>query len=365
MMKTTRENVTAKIDWLQIIFHNCYLDELLNDLLRIDKSCLMVESAMVKHKDYDICYSYGSLKIYSFEFLIDEETELYLSFSGDACTLFERLLCSLQDTWENFFCKLIKQFENRFKIKRLDVALDDRNEIPYFKVEQLIKLCKKKQYESRRRKFHVTESNIQGTKTSKTLYIGKRTSDIMFRIYDKDYETAKKEKKAIQEIGSWKRLEIELKKEVADAFIRLLAEKEKTLEELTKGLIKQELTFYLDEHHKCIPRFWTRYLGNVAPIDIKRKYSIRGLSDTEHWFLFGGGLATLKALKFLEEKEALGSLKQITMELSTVELSRPLAKKMIDHLVDIGRQELIQEVYSMTKKENLKKDKIIQSQAPL
>ena len=47
------------------------------------------------------------------------------------------------------------------------------------------------------------------------------------------------------------------------------------------------------------------------------------------------------------------------------ELSRPLTKKVVDHLVDIGREDLIEEIYLLTKKENLKKDKVIQSQAPL
>ena len=44
--------------------------------------------------------------------------------------------------------------------------------------------------------------------------------------------------------------------------------------------------------------FWERYLGNVAPLKIARKYEIRGLKDTEQWFVFGGGLSTLKAFDF-------------------------------------------------------------------
>ena len=46
------------------------------------------------------------------------------------------------------------------------------------------------------------------------------------------------------------------------------------------------------------------------------------------------------------------------------ELSRPLTKKVVDHLVDIGREDLIEEIYLLTKRE-LEKDKVIQSQAPL
>lgn len=204
-----------------------------------------------------------------------------------------------------------------------------------------------------------------GTKTSKTLYIGKRTSDIMFRIYDKDLEMALKEKRAIQEMASWKRLEVEFKREVAHSIVEMIAKNNQSLEELIKGVVKQELTFYLDNNHTKVPRFWERYLGNVAPLKISRKYEIRGLKDTEQWFLFGGGLSTLKAFDFLAKHDALGHLQNLSQEIQEAELSRSLTKKIVDHLVDIGREELIEPVYLITKKENLKKDKIIQSQAPL
>lgn len=364
-LKTSQKNVTAKIDWLQIIFYHCSIEELVESLLKIEKKCFLVEKAQIRHKEYDVCYSYGSLRVYTYEFPPYDETECYLVFSGDACSLYERLLHSLQSSWVNFFQQLIEQFAQRFKVKRLDVALDDQNEQPYFQVEQLIKLCKKKRYESRKRKFHVAESNIVGTKMCKTLYIGKRTSDIMFRIYDKDLETAQKEKRAVQEISSWKRFEVEFKREVAHYVVEMIAQNNHSLEELIRGIVKQELTFYLDDNHTKVPRFWIRYLGNVTPLKIPRNYEIRGLKDTEQWFLFGGGLSTLKAFDFLAKNDALGHLQNLSQEIQKAEFSRSLTKKIVDHLVDIGREELIEPVYLMTKKENSKQDKIIQSQAPL
>ncbi|MGK0552594.1 hypothetical protein ACSFB8_11010 [Enterococcus faecalis] len=152
-MKTSQKNVMAKIDWLQIIFYQCSIEELLESLLKIEKQCFLVESAQIRHKEYDVCYSYGSLRIYTYEFPPYDETECYLVFSGDACSLYERLLISLESNWATFFQQLVTQFNQRFKVKRLDIALDDRNEQPYFKVEQLIKLCKKKRYESENENF--------------------------------------------------------------------------------------------------------------------------------------------------------------------------------------------------------------------
>ena len=61
----------------------------------------------------------------------------------------------------------------------------------------------------------------------------------------------------------------------------------------------------------------------------------------------------------------MGNLQNMLQAIQDAELSRPLTKKVVDHLVDIGREDLIEEIYLLTKKENLKKDKVIQSQAPL
>ena len=65
----------------------------------------------------------------------------------------------------------------------------------------------------------------------------------MFRIYDKDLETAQKEKRAVQEIGSWKRLEVEFKRDVAQAIVELISKNTDSLEELMRSFVKQELNF--------------------------------------------------------------------------------------------------------------------------
>ncbi|WP_327442537.1 hypothetical protein [Pilibacter termitis] len=62
-MKTSQKNVTAKIDWLQIIFYHCSIEELLESLLKIEKQCFLVEKAQIRHKEYDVCYSYGYIRL--------------------------------------------------------------------------------------------------------------------------------------------------------------------------------------------------------------------------------------------------------------------------------------------------------------
>lgn len=350
----SRENVTAKIDWLQIVFQ-CTIEEVLETVLQIDSVCFLVENGRVKHKPYDICYTYGSIKIFTEEYSESGNMECYLVLSGDGCTVYEQLLQAMNMTWHDFFKRLIQYYDSFFQVKRLDIALDDRNELPYFTVKQLISKCERKMFYSKNRKHDIYESSFQGTQKSRTLYIGKRKSDLMFRIYDKDMETAKQKKIAVEEIGSWKRLELELKRDMAHMMAQMIAYEKKSLEELTRGVVKEELTFYTDDTCINVWRPWDRYLGSIAPLHIPRTYEVTGLLNTEQWLIFGGGLAGIKAFQFLATNKALGHLQDLREVIKEAEFSRPLAKKIADHLTDIGRTDLLELVYDMTKKENLEK----------
>ncbi|MFD2386864.1 replication initiation factor domain-containing protein [Enterococcus rivorum] len=165
-------------------------------------------------------------------------------------------------------------------------------------MKQLIAKTEKKQFYSRNRKPDVFQSTAIGNKKSFTLYIGRRKSDVMFRIYDKDLETAKQKHCAVEEIGSWKRLEIELKRQVAHSMAKVIAFDERSLEELIRGVVKDELTFYTDDTWEKVWRPWERYLGNIQPLHLSRVYEVTGLTNTQDWLIHGGGLAGIKAFRF-------------------------------------------------------------------
>ncbi|HBI3767421.1 TPA: replication initiation factor domain-containing protein [Enterococcus faecalis] len=351
----SREFVTAKIDWLQIVFHGYEIEEILTTALQIDLACFLIENGRVKHKPYDICYTYGSIKVFTEETPKIGNLECYLVLSGEGCTVYERLLQAMELTWRDFFQRLFCYFDGFFEVKRLDVALDDRNEQPYFTLKQLIAKTEKKEFYSRNRKPDVFQSTAVGNKKSFTLYIGRRKSDVMFRIYDKDLETAKQKHCAVEEIGSWKRLEIELKRQVAHAMAKVIAFDEQSLEELIRGVVKDELTFYTDDTWGKVWRPWERYLGNIQPLHLSRVYEVTGLTNTQDWLIHGGGLSGIKAFRFLAEHEALGHLEQLDKLVAETKYTRSLAKKIADHLIDIGREDLIELVYDQTKKENLEK----------
>lgn len=65
------------------------------------------------------------------------------------------------------------------------------------------------------------ESSFSEKETAKTVYIGAGRSNLSYRFYDKDKEVCMKYSRLYEEIGSWKRTEMQLRDERAHAFARM------------------------------------------------------------------------------------------------------------------------------------------------
>ncbi|WP_240422328.1 hypothetical protein [Listeria costaricensis] len=66
-----------------------------------------------------------------------------------------------------------------------------------------------------------------------------------------------------------------------------------------------------------------------------------------------GALSAVKVFLFLQENHALGDLEDLGIMMDNVQYSHMLSQKLVAHLNQIGRQELIPLVYQDTKKEPL------------
>ena len=94
-----------------------------------------------------------------------------------------------------------------FHFTRLDVAIDDKNEKPFFTLEQIKKKCEKEEFIANSEGYHFDESKFDDFDTAKTGYIGAGKSGLFYRFYDKDKEVCLKYNKTLDEVGSWKRTE--------------------------------------------------------------------------------------------------------------------------------------------------------------
>ena len=59
--------------------------------------------------------------------------------------------------------------------------------------------------------YHFDESKFDDFDTAKTVYIGAGKSGLSYRFYDKDKEVCSKHNKTLEEVGSWKRTEMQLR----------------------------------------------------------------------------------------------------------------------------------------------------------
>ncbi len=339
------EFVTAKLDWIKIRLWE-QPEIIINELFGIEIMDCELSDGQLMFYGYDSYYSYGLIHIYTYRNALFTP-DCCIQLSGQACTQLEIILESKSLSWKEFFQVAFGICE-KVEFLRLDCALDDKNELPYFTVEKLISKAKKNLYWSNGRDYSINESKYRLT-TGKTLNIGSRTSDLMCRIYNKAIEQAKMTGKDISDFGSWNRIEIELKREPANDMARRIAYENESLENLIRAVLRQELRFYTDSSKKIVCRFWDKFLLKIPPINLNRKYEVTTLQSSANWLEERGGLATYQAFVFLSENNALGNLNDLRFQKK--DFSRGLAERMIAHLVSIGRTDLISAVHARTKKE--------------
>ena len=214
-------------------------------------------------------------------------------------------------------------------------------------MEQIQKKCLKEEFISKSRTYRFVESSFNNGDTAKTVYIGDGKSNISYRFYDKDKEMCEKNQLSKEEVGSWKRTELQLRDEVAHEFSQLIKESSRSLGELAFDFLGENLRFVTYDKEQAnksrwnTSRFWQRFLGAVKPLEIQMDTSTGSLEDTVKWLKEGGALSAVKAISFLENHNALNGLESVDMMLSEARYSTPLSIKIIEHLHKAKKEELI------------------------
>ena len=148
-------------------------------------------------------------------------------------------------------CELRYGLDN-FHFTRLDVAIDDKNEIPFFTVEQIKKKCEKEEFIANSEGYHFDESKFDDFDTAKTVYIGAGKSGLSYRFYDKDKEVCSKYNKTLEEVGSWKRTEMQLRDDKAHAFAMTFKDRPLELGALAFGLLADNLRFVVPNKNESV-----------------------------------------------------------------------------------------------------------------
>lgn len=367
----------ALIDWCQFRFFEIDPLTIIRDLLALPFDYFDLQKGRLQYYDYQNYYVCGHLKLYYVKqyFPLDKnlagkvtpnppKIDVLLLLSGEGCRQLERDVLETQNlSWKNFFHKVIdfvNKESGKFKLTRLDLAIDDYNDIPYFTPAQLLKYDEPKRFNYGRSTYMLPI----GTKNKgMALYLQKPGSGKRIRIYDKLHEQADKQgirpKDLAEELGiqSWIRLEIEFLRDYAQAMLEIWLNGSDDLMTVIKGYLKEQLHFYIRSDFTGTPKFWTRYLGKSEAIKLSIPKNKPLLYDKFNWFIYQGGLSVLKAYQFLWENELLNDYKENDNLMNLLESARyppDLANLLTDVVLSKERSDLIPEIKSSTKKPTTK-----------
>lgn len=189
------------------------------------------------------------------------EMGICVEMSGQGCRNFEKWGTG---DYHEIFNYIVNNPE--VNITRLDVAYDDFTGLLDF--ETLIRDIEEENYVSRFREFPVERIYSKEIKRrSFTIYCGSHSSETMFRIYDK-----KAEQKAF-DLEHWLRFEVQLRRDRADIFIKLLLDNQ-DLQSLYAGVIKNYLRFVEPSETDTnlsrakTAQYWVDFLGEVDRVSL-------------------------------------------------------------------------------------------------
>ena len=340
------EHLRSVFDWIQIQFDKTEFSprEIIEDILFLDYDLFIENKGSLKYYNYDSQLHHGNIRIYYGA----KESSYMLVMSGQALEFFRDMVLDPNSLSERQFLNNLYYNYNHFSVRRIDIAIDDFNETPYFTPNQLLKICQKKRFIYGKSTYYNTYGDeIIG----QTLYLRKPNDDERLRIYDKRLERAEKLGISKRYIENWIRTELELRKEKAHYFIQEWLHSEIDLLNFTKGYLKEKVRFYSDSHFSKPLRSWEKFLGHSKPVSIIISKQKTELEQKLEWFTYKGSGAILKAYKFLYDNNLLHEYEKSNyLALNKMEYPPDLASGLIERAILFKREDLIPTI-----KENIKR----------
>lgn len=138
------EHLRSVFDWIQIQFDKTEFSprEIIEDILFLDYNLFIENKGSLKYYNYDSQLHYGNIRIYYGA----KESSYMLVMSGQALEFFRDMVLDPNSLSERQFLNNLYYNYNQFSVRRIDIAIDDFNETPYFTPNQLLKICQKKRF---------------------------------------------------------------------------------------------------------------------------------------------------------------------------------------------------------------------------
>jgi phage replication initiation protein len=256
-----------------------------------------------------------------------------ISISGNGC----RQLEVENFNWFSFLNRLNELSAN---FTRIDLAIDDFH--GHLNISQMYWYLEHGFATSRFRSFkYDKERSLNGRMMGEELKIGKRTSEVYIRFYDKKLErNAKDISKNI-----WNRYEIELKNNQAETAVALLLENNLDGATLTRKILANYINFK-SKHSKGKNKsrwkntnWWDIFLASCQGISLSQKQESTSLFEKTLW-LKKVSSSTLKMLTIALENDRESILKFLSDCIDQAELSKEKADLALS-CTDLEKQQIL------------------------
>lgn len=213
---------------------------------------------------------------------------IHVEISGNGCRMLETHLKQHGMNMREYIL-FLKEYGVNFS--RIDVAYDDYNHLLDFDVieskmrnDQVVtRLRNKQQVEGYSKIENLSSSNSKGV----TYYFGNRSSEAFVRFYDKKIEQISKGNPVSDDIETWQRYEVVLKREKANDFVN----KYEACEDLSRlymqiigGLIRFIDDTDVNKARCKTSLFWEQFTSNETPVKLASKEMDSDLSTVIEWF---------------------------------------------------------------------------------
>jgi phage replication initiation protein len=225
---------------------------------------------------------------------------VHVELTGQGVRKYETIMEVEGITWRQVF-EHLRSFAT---FSRIDLALDEYEGMVGF--ADIIGKIERGEHVGRCRSFKVISGRgSNGEHTGTTIYMGSNKSDIMLRVYEKNYERQAKGYEI--DVPIWNRWELVLKHEKANDFVARYLEDGYSFGSLFGGILADLIRFVepgedTNKSRWQTSTWWSDFLAMAEPIQLKGKEYQPNLAKTLNW-LENSTVTAIKGLSAIAKEK--------------------------------------------------------------
>lgn len=225
---------------------------------------------------------------------------VHVELTGQGVRKYETIMEVDKVTWRQVF-EHLRTFAT---FSRIDLALDEYEGLVGF--ADIIKKIEQGEHVGRCRSFKVISGRgSNGEHTGTTIYMGSNKSDLMLRVYEKNYERQAKGYEI--DVPIWNRWELVLKHEKANDFVTRYLDGGHSFGSLFGGILADLIRFVepgedTNKSRWQTSTWWSDFLAEAEPIQLKGKEYQPSLAKTLNW-IENSTVTAIKGLSAIAKEE--------------------------------------------------------------